>query len=169
MHRVPLWAFHQVHHSAETMTPFTIFRTHPVEGVIFIADIDRSGCGYLFLFFFGSKVDLVTVFGASVGVVIFHSLGQTCVIHTLRLDTQKLLNVFSSTGTASNSSFNRKTAFWQNLVWRLRYDLMPTFAFSENAQHKFGLKTEFGSKQSIMHLYVKLSKWLSRLCKDQKN
>ena len=31
MHRVPfLWAFHQVHHSAETMTPFTIFRTHPI-------------------------------------------------------------------------------------------------------------------------------------------
>ena len=28
--------------------------------------------------------------------------------------------------------------------------------FSENAQHKFGLKTEFGSKQSIMHLKVGL-------------
>ena len=37
MHRVPfLWAFHQVHHSAETMTPFTIFRTHPVEGLVFL-------------------------------------------------------------------------------------------------------------------------------------
>ncbi len=35
MHRVPaLWRFHQVHHSAEVMTPFTLFRTHPVEGVL---------------------------------------------------------------------------------------------------------------------------------------
>ncbi len=32
-HRVPaLWALHQVHHSAEVLTPFTIYRTHPIEG-----------------------------------------------------------------------------------------------------------------------------------------
>ncbi len=33
-HRVPaLWAIHQVHHSAEVLTPFTIYRTHPIEGL----------------------------------------------------------------------------------------------------------------------------------------
>jgi sterol desaturase/sphingolipid hydroxylase (fatty acid hydroxylase superfamily)/predicted lipoprotein len=32
MHRVPaLWAFHRVHHSAEVLTPLTLYRTHPVE------------------------------------------------------------------------------------------------------------------------------------------
>ena len=36
MHRWPvLWAFHKVHHSARTMTPFTVLRTHPVEGLLF--------------------------------------------------------------------------------------------------------------------------------------
>lgn len=35
MHRVPaLWAFHEVHHSAEVMTPFTLYRTHPVESAV---------------------------------------------------------------------------------------------------------------------------------------
>lgn len=35
MHRVPLlWRFHQVHHSAEVMTPVTLYRTHPVEGLL---------------------------------------------------------------------------------------------------------------------------------------
>ena len=35
MHRVPwLWRFHQVHHSAEVMTPITLYRTHPVEGLL---------------------------------------------------------------------------------------------------------------------------------------
>jgi sterol desaturase/sphingolipid hydroxylase (fatty acid hydroxylase superfamily)/predicted lipoprotein len=35
MHRVPaLWAFHRVHHSAEVLTPFTLYRTHPVEGAL---------------------------------------------------------------------------------------------------------------------------------------
>lgn len=34
-HEVPfLWRFHQVHHSAEVLTPVTVFRTHPVEGLI---------------------------------------------------------------------------------------------------------------------------------------
>ncbi len=35
MHEVSwLWRFHQVHHSAEVMTPVTLYRIHPVEGVL---------------------------------------------------------------------------------------------------------------------------------------
>lgn len=35
MHRSPwLWAFHRVHHAAEVLTPFTLYRTHPVESVL---------------------------------------------------------------------------------------------------------------------------------------
>jgi sterol desaturase/sphingolipid hydroxylase (fatty acid hydroxylase superfamily) len=36
LHRVPwLWAFHQVHHSAEVMTPMTFHRIHPVEALLY--------------------------------------------------------------------------------------------------------------------------------------
>ena len=36
LHRFPLlWCFHKVHHTAETLTPLTVYRTHPVEAVIF--------------------------------------------------------------------------------------------------------------------------------------
>ena len=36
MHKIPfLWALHKVHHSAQQLTPMTIFRTHPLEGVVF--------------------------------------------------------------------------------------------------------------------------------------
>jgi sterol desaturase/sphingolipid hydroxylase (fatty acid hydroxylase superfamily) len=36
LHRVPwLWAFHQVHHSAEVMTPLTFHRIHPVEAFLY--------------------------------------------------------------------------------------------------------------------------------------
>lgn len=35
-HRVPaLWELHKVHHSAEVLTPLTLFRVHPIEGVLF--------------------------------------------------------------------------------------------------------------------------------------
>lgn len=34
-HRVPaLWALHQVHHSAEVLTPLTLHRTHPLEALL---------------------------------------------------------------------------------------------------------------------------------------
>lgn len=34
-HRVPvLWELHKVHHSARVLTPLTIYRTHPLEGVL---------------------------------------------------------------------------------------------------------------------------------------
>ncbi|MBI2058481.1 MAG: sterol desaturase family protein [Nitrospirae bacterium] len=35
-HEVPfLWEFHKVHHSAEVMTPVTLYRSHPVESALF--------------------------------------------------------------------------------------------------------------------------------------
>lgn len=34
-HQVPaLWELHKVHHSAEVLTPFTVYRTHPVESIV---------------------------------------------------------------------------------------------------------------------------------------
>ncbi|UVO52709.1 sterol desaturase family protein [Sphingomonas sp. SUN039] len=35
-HKIPtLWAFHKVHHSAETLSPLTVFRVHPVDSIVF--------------------------------------------------------------------------------------------------------------------------------------
>jgi sterol desaturase/sphingolipid hydroxylase (fatty acid hydroxylase superfamily) len=35
-HRVPLlWEFHKVHHTAETLSPLTVFRVHPVDSLLF--------------------------------------------------------------------------------------------------------------------------------------
>jgi sterol desaturase/sphingolipid hydroxylase (fatty acid hydroxylase superfamily) len=35
-HKTPaLWAFHKVHHSAETLSPLTLFRVHPVDSIVF--------------------------------------------------------------------------------------------------------------------------------------
>lgn len=35
MHRVPwLWEIHRVHHTAEVMTPLSLYRTHPIESAI---------------------------------------------------------------------------------------------------------------------------------------
>ena len=79
LHRIPaLWAFHKFHHSAETLTPLTVTRTHPVEGLIFttrsavVQGVTIAG----FVFLFGNQVDLLTIFGVNVFVVVFHGLGS---------------------------------------------------------------------------------------------
>ncbi len=79
LHRWPLlWAFHKVHHSAETLTPLTVFRTHPVEGVLFAL---RSAAAHgtaiaLFVFLFGEAVDLATVLGANIFLFAFNAAGS---------------------------------------------------------------------------------------------
>lgn len=72
-----LWAFHKVHHSAETLTPMTVFRTHPVEGVLFAlrSVVVHGAVIGVFVFFFGDKVDLATVLGANVFLFLFNAAG----------------------------------------------------------------------------------------------
>lgn len=65
-HQVPwLWELHKVHHSAEVLTPFTIYRTHPIEGFLM-----RSGSALGLAvgagsaaWFFGAPLSLWEVFG----------------------------------------------------------------------------------------------------------
>ena len=79
MHDVPfLWQFHKVHHSATSLTPLTVLRTHPVEGIIFafrsalVQGISIGG----FFFCFGNRVDLYTILNLNVLVFTFNVLGS---------------------------------------------------------------------------------------------
>ncbi len=79
MHKLPfLWALHKVHHSAQHLTPMTIFRTHPLEGVVFsmrsafVQGVSIS----VFFYIFGNKVDLATILGVNIFVFIFNALGS---------------------------------------------------------------------------------------------
>ncbi len=79
LHEVPfLWAFHKVHHSARTMTPMTVFRTHPVEGLVFAmrSVIVQASVMAIFIFFFGGRVDLYTVLGVGVFTFVFNMMGS---------------------------------------------------------------------------------------------
>lgn len=79
LHRVPfLWAFHKVHHSATTLNPMTVFRTHPVEGILFNmrGALAQGTCISLFYYAFGNSIDLWTIFGVIIGVFIFHAGGS---------------------------------------------------------------------------------------------
>ena len=79
MHKIPiLWAIHKTHHSARTLTPITVFRTHPLEGIIFIlrSAITQGIVIALFYYVYGNNISLVTILGANVFSFWFHLAGS---------------------------------------------------------------------------------------------
>ncbi len=79
MHRWPLlWAIHKVHHSAETLTPITVYRVHPLEGLVYglRGALAQGVVMSTFIFLFGDTVDLYTIVGVNVLVFLFHVTGS---------------------------------------------------------------------------------------------
>ena len=79
MHRWPLlWSIHKVHHSAKTMTPITVYRVHPLEGVLYgLRSTFAQGTVIgMFIFFFGSSVELATILGVNALSFVFHVTGS---------------------------------------------------------------------------------------------
>jgi sterol desaturase/sphingolipid hydroxylase (fatty acid hydroxylase superfamily) len=68
-HKVPLlWAFHQVHHSADVMTPITAYRAHPMEVFVF-AILQAPVIGLAFVFYqniSAHDLEVTTIFGMSI-------------------------------------------------------------------------------------------------------
>ncbi|MDD9905250.1 MAG: sterol desaturase family protein [Rhodospirillaceae bacterium] len=77
-HEYPIiWPFHAVHHSAEALTPLTVYRKHPVYDII-----SRTVRGALtgiaqglILFAFIGELSALTIGGANAVYVIFNALG----------------------------------------------------------------------------------------------
>ncbi len=78
LHRFPfLWCFHKVHHSAEVLTPFTVYRTHPVEGIVFglRSVFVQAIATAIFFYFFGERAELTTILGVNAGLFLFNAAG----------------------------------------------------------------------------------------------
>lgn len=79
MHLWPLlWAIHKVHHSAETLPPITVYRIHPLEGVLYLlrTAVAQGTTLAVFFFLFGDAVELHTVLGVNLLSFVFHVTGS---------------------------------------------------------------------------------------------
>lgn len=77
-HKVPiLWEFHKVHHSAEVLTPLTVFRMSPVDLIVTGAAvvICEAGARALWLMFIGPAPDIFAILGINVGIFLFYLFG----------------------------------------------------------------------------------------------
>jgi sterol desaturase/sphingolipid hydroxylase (fatty acid hydroxylase superfamily) len=78
MHVVPwLWQFHKVHHSSIVLTPFSLYRSHPVNSLLNAA---RSGAAavlvtWAFASAFPGDLSVLSILGVNAGRFLFNLLG----------------------------------------------------------------------------------------------
>ena len=167
MHKIPiLWEFHKVHHSSVAMTPLTVFRTHPVEAVIFSirgALVQGTLIG-IFFAAFQSDLTLLTIFGANVASVIFHSVGSN-LRHShilLRYPTWCERWVISPAQHQIHHSVDPRHYDKNFGVAFAAWDrLHGSFHYSESARLRFGLSGE--TSNHFQHTLM--SMLLSPFCK----
>ena len=79
MHKIPaLWEIHKVHHNAEVLTPFTVYRLHPLESGLssLSGGLCHGVCVALFIYLFGpDKISLVTILGFNAVRLITNAFG----------------------------------------------------------------------------------------------
>ncbi len=78
MHRFDvLWQLHQVHHSAESLNPFTLYRVHPLERVLYrLRGVLVTGLlTGAFFYLFESRAVQLQLLGVNAVGVVFNALG----------------------------------------------------------------------------------------------
>ena len=70
-----LWKFHMVHHSPESLNPLTFYRLHPVEMMLFAlrSAVVVGVVTGVFIFCFGARLNLYSVLGGNVFIVVLFS------------------------------------------------------------------------------------------------
>ena len=161
MHKISfLWCFHKIHHSAEVLTPMTVFRTHPVEGIIFVLRNAISQGTVIGIFFFISsgELSLVTVLGANLFSFIFHLLGSNLRHSHISISYGRIVEKFlispaqhqihhSVDKKHHDKNFGVTFAIWDYFF--------KTLVYSQNNQKiKFGLSDEENfSRNNIIKIY----------------
>jgi sterol desaturase/sphingolipid hydroxylase (fatty acid hydroxylase superfamily) len=78
-HKIPFfWEFHKVHHSAETLTPFTNYRNHPIDKALemFLALLFVGALGGTFQYLYPGGVTEVTIINVSVMFFVYNLISN---------------------------------------------------------------------------------------------
>ena len=161
LHRIKiLWSFHKVHHSAQTLTPFTVLRTHPIEAVLFFlrSSLVQAITIATAVFFFGSQMSLITILGVNIIVFIFNVFGANLRHSHICISYGRVIeNIFISPAQhqihhSTNPKHLNKNLGSVLAIW----DILGKTHYSHKKGEKisFGIETEH-NPHTLKSLYIK--------------
>ncbi len=161
-----LWQVHKLHHSVTVMTPLTVFRTHPLEALLFIV---RNGLVQALVIgvcygFWGNSLTIVSYMGCNVFVLVFNVLGANLRHSHVHLSYGRWLEGIvispyqhqlhhSTAAEDRNCNYGVVVAIWDRLGGTLVRGRPVT-------KLTFGLADAEGGLQSIRWLYMQPFKML---------
>ena len=162
MHKIPiLWEIHKTHHSARTLTPITIFRTHPLEGVIFVvrSALTQGIVIALFYYVYGNNITFITILGANLLSFWFHLLGSNLRHSHIWINYWDWLEkIFISPAQHQIHHSIKKEHHDKNFgvtfaIWDYIFGTLCTSM--DNHVSKFGItENEYKYEHNIFYLYV---------------
>ena len=161
LHKIPfLWEFHKVHHSATVLTPFTVYRSHPVENYLYACRMALTQgfvvglCYYLF----GPTLKMIDIIGANVFVFAFNIMGSNLRHSHIWLSWgDKIEGIFLSPAQHQIHHSDNAKHFDKNFgtalsIWdRLFNCFIPA---SGVGPLSFGIGKEGESHKSILNIYI---------------
>lgn len=161
LHKVPLlWQFHKVHHSATVLTPFTIYRSHPLESYLYACRMALSqgivvGAGY---YLFGPSLSMYDIAGANIFVFVFNLMGSNLRHSHIRLSWgDKMENWFISPAQHQihhsdapqhvDTNLGSALAIWDRLSGTLVHD-------SAAGKIRFGLGKGNSEHKTLAAIYI---------------
>lgn len=165
LHKIPaLWEFHKVHHSAKVLTPITIYRSHPVESLIFATRMAATqglavGLSY---FLFGPTLAVFDVLGANVVVFAFNVMGANLRHSHVWLswgDRLEKILISPAQHQIHHSNLPRHfdTNFGSALaIWdRLFNSYLPASVVADPSELRFGISRTNNEHTSLIEIYFK--------------
>ncbi len=150
MHQIPwLWEFHKTHHSATSLTPLTVLRTHPVEALIFAirsAVVQGVSIG-VFIYFFADQVDLLTVLKVNIFIFFFNIAGANLRHSHINFRYWRWLEAIiispaqhqihhSTQPIHFNKNYGAMLALWDNWAKSLQYSSSKSLSFGLHANQE---------------------------------
>lgn len=163
LHKIPfLWEFHKVHHSAKVLTPMTIYRSHPIESLLFatrMAGTQGIAVGISY-YLFGPTLEMSAIFGANIFVFVFNLMGSNLRHSHVWLSWgDKAEKLFISPAQHQIHHSNLPTHFDTNFgsalaIWdRMFRCYLPASAIKDPHELAFGISRKNTEHTSLTEIY----------------
>lgn len=159
MHRIPfLWEFHKIHHSAQVMTPATVFRSHPVDDIMNPSALCAGVAQGVWMALIPSTGSLITVLQLDLTLFLFYVVGYNLRHSHIWLDFGAFERVFVSPAMHQihhsvdprhhDTNFGFVFSFWDRVAGSLVLSKE-----AEESEIEFGIGDESEEYHYVSRLY----------------